>query len=123
MSVTLTAKFSFHIFFLACSVSKLQTAQMDVLNLPSKKFYDQSITSEKSYVLCENSMEIISEILDRKLWVTTRGNVTSKCTTLLIIPDSLPKQLSEIFTYIAVMKAILLNNLKNTYFVYLLKRE
>lgn len=122
MSVTLTAKFSFHIFFLACSVSKLQTAQMDVLNLPSKKFYGQSITSEKSYVLCENSMEIISEKLDRKLWVT-RGNATSKWTTLLIIPDSLPKQLPEIFTYIAVMKAILLNNLKKTYFVYLLKRE
>lgn len=122
MSVTLTAKFSFHIFFLACSVSKLQTAQMDVLNLPSKKFYGQSITSEKSYVLCENSMEIISEKLDRKLRVT-RGNATSKWTTLLIIPDSLPKQLPEIFTYIAVMKAILLNNLKKTYFVYLLKRE
>lgn len=65
--------------------------QMDVLNLLSKKFNVQSITSEKSHVLCGNYMEIISELLNRKLWVTTRGNATSKYTTLLIIPDSLPK--------------------------------
>lgn len=83
--------------------------------------YNQSLKSEKSYTLYEKFIQFISDVLDRKLRLTRKDNATSKHTTLLVMMFYQSSYL-EIFTFITVMKASSLNNLKQI-FVNLPKKE